>query len=119
MMFELFGWAMAVLVIIPLVVLVLFISRFFKTLSMDTEDLMNFIPFLFLLYYIIKFINLALSAEAWGFIDGEFKATAVEGTVTDSAELLLLEGVPVMIVVFCVMTMIKILYHFSKERGYV
>lgn len=114
-MFELYGWDGGVLLIIPLVIVVRFIITFFNPETMDEDKFFRLVPLFFLGYYLMRFASLVLTPNAWGYQNGEFVATAIEQNVTDSAELLLLEGVPVMITVTTMMTIIRIGYHYLED----
>jgi len=116
-MFDFYGLDITLVFFIPIIIALILITRFMDNANLTTERILNYIPYVFVISYLIQFASLALSRRAWGLEDGKFVAHTVEESTLDSAELLLLEGIPVVLFIITIVTIIRIAYMYNKEES--
>lgn len=136
-MWDIPQWVVLMLVVLPAMI---FVIVFYKLISFVDEVIrtkewkssvrdriedrdwmltgLKFIPYAIIFYYIARFSTYILSAGAWGWTGEEFIVTPVRDSMRAMSELLLMEGIPVVLVIIFGTTTLRSAYVYITEgRG--
>ncbi len=125
-MYGIPNWIMAIIILFPTTIIVVIAFRLMKyvdimvraiknpSLNMDNAVLATFrvLPYLIMFYYIFQFSIHILEPSAWGWTGVEYNAVPVKNSARAMTELLLMEGIPVVLSTMMVSALIRAGYKY-------